>query len=236
VAKHGTTARFPPQPFVQTAPERLIPCFPTLIVAVLPGISHRNAGIQEAACACSARLLDLDLHAQLGSEALEAVLRAVSHELCSDQEPTRLEALRWVQVGFKGWNGGVEGGGSEVFGCQGAAQWCAQVPSRLTHIACPVSAVARKVAQRLREKGQSSRMQRTEQADRPQVLLRHSKQEVLQQWDVLMPALLNALIAASDSVVMQARERYLGWSPLPLALVSLSTPLCHVQALSTPNF
>ena len=84
--------------------------------------------------ACNTMLLDMDLHAKLDAVSLEAVLKAVSNELRSDQEPTRLEALRWVQV-----------------------------------------------------------------------LLRQSKAEVLHQWEVLMPALLDALIAASDNVVLQVR-------------------------------
>lgn len=84
--------------FLQTAPERLLTCFPALIVAVLPCISHRNDEIKDSAMACNTMLLDMDLHAKLDAVALEDVLRAVSSELCSEQEPTRLEALRWVQV------------------------------------------------------------------------------------------------------------------------------------------
>lgn len=121
--------------FLSTAGDQLMGCFADLIIAVLPCISHHNKDIREAAMACNKRLLAMDLSSKMRTIGLEAVLAAVSSELRSQQEPTRLEALRWVQA-----------------------------------------------------------------------LLQCSKSDVLQQWQVLMPALLDAITAPSDNVVMQALQ------------------------------
>jgi hypothetical protein len=69
-----------------------------LIIAVLPCISHTNKDIKDAAVSCNNKLLSLNLSKQLARVGIGPVLTALSYELTSQQQPTRLEALRWVQV------------------------------------------------------------------------------------------------------------------------------------------
>ena len=69
-----------------------------LIIAVLPCVSHANKDIRDAAVSCNSKLLALDVGAHLASTGIAPVLTALSYELTSQQQPTRLEALRWVQV------------------------------------------------------------------------------------------------------------------------------------------
>ena len=103
-----------------------------LIIAVLPCLSHSTKDIKEAAVSCNSRLLSLNLSKHLTSVGIGPVLTALRSEVASEQQPTRLESLRWFQV-----------------------------------------------------------------------LLQHNKDEVLRQWDDIMPALLDALSASSDAVVKQ---------------------------------
>eukprot|EP00892_Ulva_mutabilis_P010669 jgi/Ulvmu1/7975/UM004_0208.1 len=69
-----------------------------LIVAVLPCISHSASNVRDAAIACNHRLLTMDLSKHLAAVGIGPVLTSLSYELVSQQEPTRLEALKWVQV------------------------------------------------------------------------------------------------------------------------------------------
>jgi hypothetical protein len=69
-----------------------------LVVAVLPCLSHSNRDIKEAAVSCNSTLLSLNLSKHLASVGIGPVLTALSYELTSQQQPTRLEALRWFQV------------------------------------------------------------------------------------------------------------------------------------------
>jgi hypothetical protein len=69
-----------------------------LIVAVLPCISHTNKDIKDTAVSCNNKLLSLNLSKQLARVGVGPVLTSLSYELGSQQQPTRLEALRWVQA------------------------------------------------------------------------------------------------------------------------------------------
>jgi hypothetical protein len=75
-----------------------------LIVAVLPCLSHSNRDIKEAAVSCNGTLLSLNLSKHLAAVGIGPVLTALSYELSSQQQPTRLEALRWFQVRARGGN------------------------------------------------------------------------------------------------------------------------------------
>jgi hypothetical protein len=69
-----------------------------LIIAVLPCISHPGKDVRDGAIACNNKLLAMDLSKHLAAVGVGPVLTALSYELVSQQEPTRLEALKWVQV------------------------------------------------------------------------------------------------------------------------------------------
>jgi hypothetical protein len=69
-----------------------------LIIAVLPCISHAGKDVRDGAIACNNKLLAMDLSKHLAVVGIGPVLTALSYELQSQQEPTRLEALKWVQV------------------------------------------------------------------------------------------------------------------------------------------
>lgn len=139
-------------PLLPASHDSMMAFMADLIIAVLPCLSHSTKDIKEAASSCNSRLLSLNLAKHLASSGLGPVLTALSSEVASEQQPTRLESLRWFQV-----------------------------------------------------------------------LLQHNKEEVLRQWNDIMPALLDALTASSDAVVKQARSS--------LAILRLSASVNHLCGL-----
>lgn len=83
--------------FVIMASAQLVGRYHHILSAVLPNISHSNQEIQQVAQEANNALLT-QAPTDDGASQLDVlkVLEAVSKELLSDQEPTRLEALRWV--------------------------------------------------------------------------------------------------------------------------------------------
>eukprot|EP00775_Hariotina_reticulata_P005343 gene5343-5580_t len=83
--------------FVEQASGQLVGLYPELIGAVLPNISHPNKDIQQVSKEANAALLNLQPVAEVPVKVEVApVLAIISRELRSEQEPTRLEALRWI--------------------------------------------------------------------------------------------------------------------------------------------
>ncbi|KAK9810224.1 hypothetical protein WJX72_006988 [[Myrmecia] bisecta] len=80
--------------FVVVAKEQLLPHYAAILGAVLPCISHPNHDICMMARQANNELLHLP-DGQYGIDT-KAILAVISSELGSEQEPTRLEALHWV--------------------------------------------------------------------------------------------------------------------------------------------
>lgn len=209
-----------------------------LLVAVLPCISHSATNVRDAAIACNHRLLTMDLSKHLATVGIGPVLTSLSYELVSQQEPTRLEALKWVQVPplcprccrrtrvachalQPPWRS-VSRGRSET------AHWRV-CRGRALRVLGDVPGWARGAAALLKAvhvcEGVGAIRGRSVTGVVVQVLLEHNKAEVLQQWHDIMPALLDALTATSDGVVNQVRM------PLTPALRAAPSPgRCPKQA------
>ncbi|WIA13429.1 hypothetical protein OEZ85_007009 [Tetradesmus obliquus] len=83
--------------FVEQASGALVGLYAELIGAVLPNISHPNPDIQQVSKEANAALLNLQPYAEQAVKVeVGPVLAIISRELRSEQEPTRLEALRWI--------------------------------------------------------------------------------------------------------------------------------------------
>ena len=80
------------------AQDAMMPYMADLITAVLPCLSRRSPDIRDTAVSCNSRLLSLNLSKHLNQPGMRPVLAALSRELSSQQQPTRLEALQWFQV------------------------------------------------------------------------------------------------------------------------------------------
>jgi hypothetical protein len=104
-----------------------------LIIAVLPCLSHANKDIKDAAVSCNSKLLTLNLSKHLASVGIGPVLTALSYELSSQQQPTRLESLRWFQVL-------LEHNKAEVL-----QQWPDIMPALLDALTSPSDAVVKQV-------------------------------------------------------------------------------------------
>lgn len=164
-----------------------------LIVAVLPCISHSATNVRDAAIACNHRLLTMDLSKHLATVGIGPVLTSLSYELVSQQEPTRLEALKWVQVLPLGPHTAMQPsrGGRDLVCMCGCGSAFAEMVLYL-RCAMPTASI--------------DLVSGSTRASLVQVLLEHNKAEVLQQWHDIMPALLDALTATSDGVVNQVRR------------------------------
>lgn len=83
--------------FVEMASAQLVDHYALILGAVLPNISHSNKDIQQVATEANNALLNLEPTEELPHPVdTAAILETVSREIRSEQEPTRLEALRWI--------------------------------------------------------------------------------------------------------------------------------------------
>lgn len=83
--------------FVEMASNQLLDHYAAILGAVLPNISHSSRDIQQVAIEANNALLNLQTPDEGGGHVdTAAILNTISRELRSEQEPTRLEALRWI--------------------------------------------------------------------------------------------------------------------------------------------
>ena len=82
---------------VETAPLEVLSEYGAMVGAVLSCISHQNLDVQRAALSVNAALLQSNTSGTWTSLDIHDLLHKINRELSSNQEPTRLEALHWLE-------------------------------------------------------------------------------------------------------------------------------------------